>query len=63
MTISHLLRIPIWFLIIPDSSTRTLWQLLAEIPGSEAGETWQEMAMNFAYEASLFISLGFFNKP
>jgi hypothetical protein len=52
-TISYLLYVPIWVLTIPDSSTRALWQLPAEIPSSGTGDTWQEMAVNFAYEVSL----------
>jgi hypothetical protein len=40
-----------------------LWQLPAEMPSSEAGETWREIAVNFAYEVSLFILVGFFNMP
>jgi hypothetical protein len=50
-------------LIIPDSSTRALWQLPIETTSSEAGETWQEMAVNFAYGVSLFIIFGLFNMP
>jgi hypothetical protein len=38
-----------------------LWQLPAETPSSETGETLREIAMNFAYEVSLFILVGFFN--
>jgi hypothetical protein len=48
-------------LIIPDSSTRSLWQLPAAEPSSETGEIWREMAVNFAREVSLFILVGFFN--
>jgi hypothetical protein len=32
--------------MIPDSSTRVLWQLPAETPGIETGETWREMSVN-----------------
>jgi hypothetical protein len=42
--ISDVLCIPIWVLIIPDSSTRALWQLPEEISSSKAWETWREMA-------------------
>jgi hypothetical protein len=35
----------------------------SETPGSEAGETWREMAVNFAYEASLSYSDGFTSPP
>jgi hypothetical protein len=31
------------------------------MPGSKAGETWKEKAMNFACEVSLFIPVGFLN--
>jgi hypothetical protein len=41
-TISHLLCVPIWFLIIPDMSTSVVWRLLAKTSSSKAGETWQE---------------------
>jgi hypothetical protein len=39
-TISNLLCVPVWVLIIPDSSIRDLWQLPAETSTSEGGETW-----------------------
>jgi hypothetical protein len=47
MTTVDLLHILICFLIIPDSSTRALWQLPAETSSTEAGETWQKMANEF----------------
>jgi hypothetical protein len=50
---SKLLSVPIWVIIISDSSTRVIWQLAAEKPNSEAGKTWREIAQNFAYEVSL----------
>jgi hypothetical protein len=37
-TVSDLLCVPIRFIIIPDSSTRALWQLPADTSSSEAGE-------------------------
>jgi hypothetical protein len=37
--ISFLLCVPIQFIIIPDSSTRALWQLPAATSTSEAGQT------------------------
>jgi hypothetical protein len=46
-TIYDLLCISIWVLFIPDSSTIALWELRAETPSSEAGETWQEMEVHF----------------
>jgi hypothetical protein len=46
-------------LIIPDSSTRDLWQLTAETRVSEAGETWREMTVNFVDEVSLSHFAGF----
>jgi hypothetical protein len=55
--------VPIWVLIIPDSSTRDLWQVSAETPTSKSGETWQEMVWNFAYEISVSYSADFFNMP
>jgi hypothetical protein len=54
---SDLLFVSIWVLTIPESSTRTVWKIPAETPSSESGETWREMAVNFADE----ISLSFFN--
>jgi hypothetical protein len=45
-----------------DPST-SLVILPAESSGSETGESWRKMAVTFAYEVSLFISLGFFNMP
>jgi hypothetical protein len=61
-TIYDLLCILFSDLIIPGSYTRALWQLPAETrpTSSEAGETWQEMTINFAYDASL-IPVGLFN--
>jgi hypothetical protein len=41
MIICAPLCIPIWALIIPDSSTWAVWQLLAVTPSSKAEETWQ----------------------
>jgi hypothetical protein len=41
------------------------WQKPEETHSSRAGETWREMRVNFAFEASLFISVGsaiFLNK-
>jgi hypothetical protein len=40
VTVCYLLCILVWFLIIPDSSSRALWQWLPEISNSERGETW-----------------------
>jgi len=48
---------------IPDSSTAAVFQLPSETSGSEAGETWREMAMNFAYEVSVLMPVGFFTIP
>jgi hypothetical protein len=62
-SISDLLCVPIWFLIIPDSSTKALLQLAAEPPSSKAGETWQEIAVSFAYNLSLFTLVRLFNMP
>jgi hypothetical protein len=42
--ISDLLCVPIWVIIVPDSSTRPLWQILAETPSSEARKN---VARNF----------------
>jgi hypothetical protein len=50
-------------LIIPASSTGALWQTPAETPCSESGETWQEMAVNFADEISIAYSAELFNMP
>jgi hypothetical protein len=57
---SDLLRISVWVLIIPDSSTRALWQIPAETPSSKWRETWWEMVVNFADEIFLSYSTGFF---
>jgi hypothetical protein len=59
-TISDLLCIPIRVLIIPDLSTRALWQLPADTASSEARETWQEVATEFCLQSILFILVGFF---
>jgi hypothetical protein len=37
--------VPIWFSVIPESSTRAVWQLPAETSSFEAGETWREIVM------------------
>jgi hypothetical protein len=55
--------IPILVLMIPDSSSRVLWQTQAETHGSESGETWREMSVNFAGEVSLPYSAGIFKMP
>jgi len=62
-TISDLLCVPIWFLIIPDSSTRALWQLPVETSSSEAGKLHEEMAAKFCLQSISFILVGFFNMP
>jgi hypothetical protein len=62
-TIFWSIVLPIWVLIIPDSSARALRQQPAETSGSETGETWREMIENFAYEVSLAYFWGFFNMP
>jgi hypothetical protein len=49
--------------IIPDLSTRALWQLPAETSSSKAGELDEKWPMNVAYEVSLFKPVGFFNMP
>jgi hypothetical protein len=51
-----LLGILIWFLIVPDSSIRALWQLPAETSSSEVGETWREVATEFCPHVSLSYS-------
>jgi hypothetical protein len=56
--ISDLLCVPIWFMIFPNSSTRTLWQLSAETTSSEQMKPGERWPPNFAYEVSLFILLG-----
>jgi hypothetical protein len=40
-------------LIISDSSTSIHWQLPAGTYSIVAGETWREMAVNFAYKVSI----------
>jgi hypothetical protein len=61
VTITDLSCFPVRVLIIPDSPT-SLCQQQTEIPSSKAGETWQEMSMNFSYKY-LFNTLGIFNMP
>jgi hypothetical protein len=52
VTISYLLCISTRLLNVPDSATRAVWQLPADTPSNEAGETLQEMVVNFAYQIS-----------
>jgi hypothetical protein len=61
-TTTVLLCFPIWLPIIPDSSSRALWQEQAETPSSNVGETWWEMSQNFAYKP-LFYIVGIFHMP
>jgi hypothetical protein len=51
---------PSVFLIIPDSSTRALWQLLAERPSGKAGKLG-EIADEFCLRSISIILVGFFN--
>jgi hypothetical protein len=51
--ISDLLCVPIWVIIILDSSAGDLWQLLAETSSSEAGECCDKRLLNVAYVVSL----------
>jgi hypothetical protein len=44
---------------MPDSSTRTPWELSTEIPSSDAGKTWREMDVDFPDEISLHTPQGF----
>jgi hypothetical protein len=58
-TISDLLCIPIWFQIIPDSSTRALRQSLpAETSSSKAGEICWDTPVEFCLWVSLLYSQG-----
>jgi hypothetical protein len=50
-----------WVLIIPDSSTRALWQLPTDTSSNKAGETWREMASEFWLWSIYFILTGFFD--
>jgi hypothetical protein len=52
-TISDLLFITIWILIISDSSIRSLWNLPTEIYSSEAGEITTNCRYIFFHEVSL----------
>jgi hypothetical protein len=54
---------PHMIVVIADSSTRDLWQWPRETSGSEAGDIWREMPLNFAYEVFIFVSVGIFNMP
>jgi hypothetical protein len=47
-----------WVPIITDSSTRTLWQIPAETPSSEAGVSRREVSVDFAGEVYLLYSEG-----
>jgi hypothetical protein len=49
-TISDLLCVHVRVIIIPDSSTRELSGNNQQTSSSEAGETWTEVTVNFAYE-------------
>jgi hypothetical protein len=60
VTITVLFSVPFLVSVIRDSSTRVLCQYPAEASGCEAGEIWQGMAVNFAYEVSLSYTAGFF---
>jgi hypothetical protein len=60
---SNLSYVSIWALIIPDSFTRAVWQIPAQIPSSELGETWRELSVNVADEVSLSYYAGIFNMP
>jgi hypothetical protein len=51
---------PIRVLIITDSSTRSLYQKQRHIAVKQ-GESWYEMAVNFADEVSLSYYAGIFN--
>jgi hypothetical protein len=50
--IPDLLCFPVWFIIIPDSSTRAVWQLPTDTSSREAGGTLQTKCMSFAYDVS-----------
>jgi hypothetical protein len=39
------------------------WKIQAESPSNEAGETWREMAVNFADKISISHSAGIFDVP
>jgi hypothetical protein len=61
-TISALLRVPIWVLIIPDSSTRPLWHQPADTwyrNRRNTARNWFEFCLHSIY----FIFRGFFNIP
>jgi hypothetical protein len=61
-TILWFIVIPLWFIIIYDLSTRTLWQSLpADISSSEEGGTWRVMATEFCLWSISFIDIGFFD--
>jgi hypothetical protein len=57
---SDLLCVPIWFLIISDSSTRTLWQSIpAEVSNIEAGETWQRNDLRIFFRMYFLLTHSF----
>jgi hypothetical protein len=48
-----LLCVPIWFMIIPDSSIRAIWQSLpADISSSEVRETWRQIDGEFCLRST-----------
>jgi hypothetical protein len=62
-TISDLLCFPIWFLIMPDSSTGTLWKLPAETSSAKREKLGEEIAVEFCLRSISFILEGIFNMP
>jgi hypothetical protein len=66
--VSHALRafsdtmcVPIWVLIVYDSSTRAFWQISEANPVVNQGETWRKMSVIFAGKVSLSYFAGIFN--
>jgi hypothetical protein len=60
---SDLLCVPVWILIVPDSSTRALWQQPAETSSSEEGRNMARNDSEFADEDCLSYFAAFFNVP
>jgi hypothetical protein len=60
-TVSDLLCVPIWFLIIPTLSTRALWQLPTDTSSRNAWETWQKKSTEFVLRNISLIIVVFVN--
>jgi hypothetical protein len=55
-TITDLLCVPIWVLIVPDSSTKAVLKLTAETLVAKQENIGKKLPENFAYDVSLSYS-------